>query len=94
MKFEPLDPLLNNPLRLAVMSILISVVEADFNYLKEKTEATSGNLSVQITKLEEAGFIEVHKGYQGKLPRTTCKVTKAGARAFQEYFYALKSYLP
>ena len=71
--FKELDPLLHSQLRLAVMSILLSVEEADFVYLKEKTNATAGNLSVQIDKLNEAGYIEVEKSFSGKKPRTTCR---------------------
>ncbi|SEF60255.1 Winged helix DNA-binding domain-containing protein [Parabacteroides chinchillae] len=68
--FKELDPLLHSQLRLAVMSILLSVEEADFVYLKEKTEATAGNLSVQIDKLNEAGYIQVEKSFVGKKART------------------------
>lgn len=91
--FESLDPLLHSELRLAVMSILISVEEADFVYLKEQTNATSGNLSVQIDKLSEAGYIEVERGFQGKRTRTVCKISPQGVQAFEEYVEALKGYL-
>ncbi len=90
---KELDPLLHSQLRLAVMSILMCVDEADFVYLKEKTESTVGNLSVQITKLSEAGYIEVEKGFAGKRPRTTCRVTEKGKTAFENYVAALKSYI-
>ena len=80
--FKELDPLLHSQLRLAVMSILLSVDEADFVYLKEKTQATAGNLSVQIDKLSEAGYIEVEKSFVGKKPRTTCRITPVGKQAF------------
>ena len=91
--FPKLDPLLHSELRLAVMSILAGVDEADFTYLKEQTGATSGNLSVQIDKLAEAGYISVEKGFKGKMPRTTCKITPSGAEAFRDYVKALKKYL-
>ena len=91
--FPKLDPLLHSELRLAVMSILAGVEEADFNYLKEQTGATSGNLSVQIDKLAEAGYIAVEKGVRGKMPRTTCKITPTGSEAFRAYIKALKKYL-
>lgn len=91
--FKELDPLLHSQLRLAIVSILISVEEADFVYLKEKTGATAGNLSVQIDKLNEAGYIGVNKFIDGKKPRTVCKVTKAGIDAFDAYVKALKSYI-
>ncbi len=88
-----LDPLLHSELRLAVMSILAGVDEADFTYLKEQTGATSGNLSVQIDKLTTAGYITVEKGFKGKMPRTTCRITEAGQNAFRSYVVALQEYL-
>ncbi len=91
--FKSLDPLLHSELRLAIMSILISVEEADFVYLKEQTKATSGNLSVQIEKLSEAGYIKVERGFAGKRTRTLCKRTSKGVEAFQNYIEALKGYL-
>ena len=75
------------------MSILMTVEEADFVYLKEQTQSTVGNLSVQITKLQEAAYIEVEKGFQGKRPRTTCRVTPVGRSAFEEYVSTLRQYL-
>ncbi len=91
--FKPLDPLLHSELRLAVMSILMTVDEADFVYLKEQTKATAGNLSVQLDKLSSAGYIEIQKGFQGKKPRTTCRITNKGLKAFEDYVEALKSYI-
>lgn len=91
--FEELDPLLHSQLRLAVMSILLSAEEADFVYLKEKTKATAGNLSVQIDKLSEAGYIEVEKSFVGKKPRTVCRMTPVGCKAFENYVNALKGYI-
>jgi len=91
--FPKLDPLLHSELRLAVMSILAGVDEADFTYLKKQTGATSGNLSVQIDKLAAAGYITVEKGFKGKMPRTTCKITAEGQDAFSKYIEALKEYL-
>lgn len=88
-----LDPLLHSELRLAVMSILAGVDEADFNYLKEQTGATSGNLSVQIDKLADAGYITVEKGFKGKMPRSTCKISTSGTEAFRNYVKALKKYI-
>jgi len=90
---KELDPLLHSQLRLAVMSILMNVDEADFVYLKEKTESTAGNLSVQIDKLYSAGYISVDKGFQGRKPRTVCRITAHGREAFEEYVIALRSYL-
>ena len=88
-----LDPLLHSELRLAVMSILAGVEDAEFSYLKKQTGATSGNLSVQIDKLSAAGYISVEKGFKGKVPCTTCKITPEGLDAFEKYVNALKEYL-
>lgn len=90
---KELDPLLHSQLRLAVMSILMSVEEADFVYLREKTESTSGNLSVQLDKLARAEYITVEKGFAGRKPRTVCRVTDKGRRAFEDYVDKLRSYL-
>lgn len=90
---KELDPLLHSQLRLAVVSILMNVEEADFVYLKEKTESTAGNLSVQLDKLSSAGYISVEKGMSGKRPRTTCSITPLGRHAFEAYVDALRTYL-
>ncbi|MDE6423438.1 MAG: transcriptional regulator [Muribaculaceae bacterium] len=90
---KELNPLLHSQLRLAIMSILMNVEEADFVYLKEKTESTAGNLSVQIDKLSSAGYIAVEKGMSGKRPRTSCSITKEGRKAFEEYVNCLRTYL-
>ena len=90
---KELDPLLHSQLRLAVMSILMNVDEADFVFLKEKTEATAGNLSVQLDKLSSAGYISMEKWFVGKKTRTVCQVTEHGRKAFEEYVDALKEYL-
>lgn len=91
--FKELDPLLHSELRLAVMSLLLSVEEADFVYIKEQTKATAGNLSIQIEKLNKAGYVEVVKSFKGKMPRTTCKITQKGIEAFENYIEALRSYI-
>jgi predicted transcriptional regulator len=91
--FKDLDPILHSQLRLAVMSLLISVKEAEFTFIKEKTNSTAGNLSAQIQKLKEAGYIEVNKQFKDNYPLTTCKTTAAGVRAFEDYVKALKQYL-
>ncbi|MDE5658949.1 MAG: transcriptional regulator [Muribaculaceae bacterium] len=90
---QELNPLLHSQLRLAVMSILMNVEEADFVYLKEKTESTAGNLSVQLDKLASAGYINIEKDMSGKRPRTICSVSDIGRNAFIEYVEALKSYI-
>jgi len=91
--FKELDPLLHSQLRLAVMSLLLSVEQAEFTFIKEKTNATAGNLSVQIDKLSEAGYIDVTKSFKGKKPLTTCKITKKGIKAFEEYVNTLNQYI-
>ncbi len=91
--FKDLDPILHSQLRLAVMSLLISVKEAEFTFLKEKTNATAGNLSVQIQKLKEAGYIDVIKQFKDNYPQTICKVTSIGIKAFEEYVKNLQAYL-
>ena len=91
--FKELDPILHSQLRLAVMSLLISVKEAEFTFLKEKTNATAGNLSVQINKLKDAGYIEVTKQFSNNYPQTICKVTPVGVNAFEIYVKALQSYM-
>jgi DNA-binding transcriptional ArsR family regulator len=91
--FKDLDPILHSQLRLAVMSLLISIKEAEFTFLKEKTGATAGNLSVQLQKLKDAGYIEVAKQFKDNYPQTLCKITKKGADAFEQYVNDLKTYL-
>lgn len=91
--FKELNPLLHSQLRLAIMSILLSVDEAEFVFLKERTQSTAGNLSVQLDKLSEAGYIGVEKSFVGKKPRTVCRITPVGKKAMEEYVEALKEYL-
>lgn len=90
---KELNPILHSQLRLAIISILMSVEEADFVFLKGHTNATAGNLSVQIDKLLSAGYITVEKSFVGKKTRTTCRITTLGEKAFEEYVNTLKSYL-
>lgn len=91
--FKKLDPLLHSELRLAVVSVLVNLEEADFVYLREATGATAGNLSVQLDKLSEAGYISVEKTFEGKKPRTICRITPVGLNAFESYVDAIKTYL-
>lgn len=90
---KELNPIIHSQLRLAIMTLLVSVEEADFNYLKEQTNATSGNISVQLDKLSSAGYITVTKEFVGKRTRTSCRLTEEGKRAMEEYIDTLKSYL-
>ncbi len=91
--FKDLDPILHSQLRLAVMSLLISVKQAEFTFIKEKTNSTAGNLSVQVQKLKEAGYIDVVKEFKDNYPNTTCKITHNGIKAFEEYVKSLRQYL-
>ena len=91
--FKKLDPLLHSELRLAVMSLLVELEEADFVYLRENTQATAGNLSVQLDKLSEAGYITIEKGFKGKKPQTLCRISPTGLQAFADYVEAIRSYL-
>ncbi len=91
--FKDLDPLLHQQLRLAVMSLLISVESAEFTFLKERTRSTAGNLSVQLDKLSEAGYITIQKSFRGKKPVTICRITRKGIKAFEDYVQALKAYI-
>ncbi len=93
MAFAPLDPVLHNQLRLAIVSLLVGVEEADFNHLLTHTGATRGNLSVQIGKLKDAGYILVTKGMRGKYPNTKCRLTAEGLHAFEVYVQAIRGYL-
>ncbi|MFN3874719.1 MAG: winged helix-turn-helix domain-containing protein [Flavobacteriales bacterium] len=93
MAFAPLDPLLHNQLRLAIMSSLMAVDEGDFNFLLERTGATRGNLSAQLAKLREAGYISMAKGFKGSYPHTVCAVTWRGIKAFEDYVAALRKYV-
>ena len=93
MAFAPLDPLLHNQLRLAIVSLLVTVDSADFNFLLEKTGATRGNLSVQITKLKDAGYLNVKKTFKDNYPNTRCSLSPKGLKAFETYVQAIKEYL-
>ena len=91
-KFSPLDPVIHSQVRLAVLSILVSVKEADFNHLKNTIGTTDGNLSIHLSKLEEANYISIKKSFQGKKPLTTCSITEKGKEAFVKYLKALEDY--
>jgi DNA-binding transcriptional ArsR family regulator len=92
-KFKELDPVLHSQLRLAIISLLMGVEAAEFTYIKEQTGATAGNLSIQISKLKEAGYIEVTKKFRDNYPLTLCRITQLGKQKFTEYVKALKDYL-
>ena len=92
-QFRDLDPMLHSQLRLAIISLLLREKEADFSLLKDRTKATAGNLSVQINKLREAGYIEVIKDFKDNYPHTICRITASGSKAFDQYVKSLQSYL-
>jgi DNA-binding transcriptional ArsR family regulator len=92
-RFKELDPILHSQLRLAVMSLLVTTESAEFTYIQEQTGATAGNLSVQVTKLKEAGYIEVTKKFSKNYPQTLCRITQLGREKFIEYVDSLKDYL-
>jgi DNA-binding MarR family transcriptional regulator len=91
--FKDLDPLLHSQLRLSIVSILMSVDQANFNYIKEETQATSGNLSIQVKKLQKAGYIDVKKTFINNYPNTSLSITKKGMEAFESYVNNLKNYI-
>jgi DNA-binding MarR family transcriptional regulator len=91
--FKDLDPLLHSQLRLAIVSLLVSVRKAEFTHLKEKTGATAGNLSVQLQKLKDAQYIEIEKSFKDNYPQTLCSITNKGVKAFETYVKNLKEYL-
>jgi len=91
--FENLDPILHSQLRLSIVSILMSVDEANFTFIKDETQATSGNLSVQIKKLQDAEYIKVEKSFKNNYPNTSLSITKKGIEAFENYVSNLKNYI-
>ena len=92
-RFKELDPILHSQLRLSVISLLIGTEIAEFTYIREQTGATAGNLSIQITKLKETGYIEVTKKFRNNYPLTLCSITNLGRQKFTEYVNDLKDYL-
>ena len=92
-RFKELDPILHSQLRLAVISLLIGSEMAEFTYIREQTGSTAGNLSIQITKLKDAGYIEVEKKFRNNYPQTLCRITPLGQQKFSEYVNSLKDYL-
>lgn len=91
--FNELDPILHSQLRLSIVSILITVEETNFNFIKDTTKAAAGNISIQINKLQEAGYINVEKTFKNNYPNTTISITKKGREAFEEYVKNLQKYI-
>jgi len=90
--FKELDPLLHSQVRLAVMSVLLSVKTAEFSYLLEATKTTKGNLSFQLNKLSEVGYIEIKKTLKGNYPLTICSITDKGIDAYETYINSISDY--
>jgi predicted transcriptional regulator len=91
--FKELDPMLHSQLRLAIISLLVGVKEAEFSFIKDKTGATAGNLSVQIQKLKEVDYIKVEKAFKNNYPQTNCAITARGLEAFEDYVATLQAYI-
>jgi DNA-binding HxlR family transcriptional regulator len=93
MSFNELDPVLSTPARLAIVSVLVKVKQADFNYLMEITKTTQGNLSHQLKRLSDEGYINIEKTVKGNYPQTICKLTPKGRKAFESYVDDIRKYL-
>jgi len=88
--YQKIDDVIHSRIRLAVMAVLVSVEHADFNFLKEKVNATDGNLSVHLKKLEEAKYIAVKKNFVDRKPQSNYELTPAGRKAFETYIDQLE----
>jgi len=88
-----LDRLIHEPARLLIVTILSSVASADFLYLQRETGLTKGNLSAHLSRLEEAGYVQIEKTFKGKLPLTVCKLTTSGQKALKAYRQQLQSFM-
>ncbi len=88
--YQNLDDLIHSRIRLAIISVLVAVEESDFNFLKEKVNATDGNLSVHLKKLEDAKYISVKKEFVDRKPKTVYSLTKTGIKAFELYVAQLE----
>ena len=92
-KLIQVDPIIHAPIRLSVMTILVSVKHADFNYLKEATGASDGNLSTHLSRLENAGYVKTVKRFEAKKPKTICSVTAKGRLAYGKYISLIEHYI-
>jgi DNA-binding MarR family transcriptional regulator len=91
--YKDLDPLLHSQLRLAIVSMLVTSEKVEFTHIKEQTKAASGNISIQVKKLQEAGYIEVEKTFKNNYPKTMLSITDKGVKAFEDYVNDLKKYI-
>lgn len=90
--FKDLDPLLHSQVRLSIMTILLPLKSAEFSYLLDNISTTKGNLSFQITKLREAGYIDVKKSFRKNYPLTTLQITPKGVDAYDQYIEAISEF--
>ncbi len=91
--YKDLDPLLHSQLRLAIVSMLVGSEKVEFTHIKEETNAAAGNISIQIKKLKEAGYIKVEKTFKNNYPKTMLSITDKGVKAFESYVNELKKYI-
>ena len=87
-----LNKIFLNQIRLEVISILLTVDNCNFSFLKEKTNASQGNLSIQLKKLKGVGYIKIEKTFQNNYPKTKCRITSRGKKSFEQFFNTLKTY--
>lgn len=92
-RLAQIDRVIHEPARLMIVALLSAVAEADFQYLHQATGLTKGNLSVHLSKLEEAGYVKIEKTFRGKYPLTMCRLTKDGKEVFDTYRRVIKSAL-
>ena len=91
--YKDLDPLIHSQLRLAIISILIASEKVEFTYLKEETKAAAGNISIQIKKLQDAGYVKVEKSFKNNYPNTMISITQKGIEAFENYVKNFNKYI-
>ena len=93
MMYKDLDPLLHSQLRLAIISMLVNSEKVEFTHIQDETQAAAGNISIQIKKLQEAGYIKVDKSFKNNYPKTMLSITPKGLKAFESYVNDLKNYI-
>lgn len=91
--YKDLDPLIHSQLRLAIISLLVTSEKVEFTHIKEETKAAAGNISIQLKKLQDAGYIKVEKSFKNNYPNTMLSITSKGVKAFENYVNTLKKYI-
>jgi DNA-binding MarR family transcriptional regulator len=91
--YQQIDNFIHSRIRLAIMAVLASADEMDFNAIKKAVNTTDGNLSVHLNKLEENGYIQIEKKFVNKKPLTRCSLSVKGKKAFEEYIRTVESFL-